>query len=358
MNERAAKLHAESIVVECHDHMMGFVASKKGMGEKGVVSKYFAPMMRQGGVNMMVMNVGADAPSCCCGSDNLLWGTLRCMNMLAQESEESSDTMHLCLSYNEIMETIQSGRIAMIMTIEGARPFEGKANFNSLDMLQTMYKLGLRQTQLVDMGRNQIGDGLGTWRSHGRLTPFGVQVVQEMERLGMVIDTVHLNDEGFFDVLEQTNCPIIDSHSASSAVCPWGHNISDERMKAMAQTGGVLGVSLYASGLIGLENTEKGLHATVDDWVRHVDHMVEVAGIDHVAFGSDHFPDHGDYPVMGYMEGLVYHGIRDTFSCIDAKDVTMLGNLTDGLVRRGYKDEDIKKIMGENILRVYKEVLK
>lgn len=352
-------LHDEMIVCDGHNHFMIGLDPIRTIGNRGVFSSEYAPVMKRGGVNVVTAIVGADTPSCCAFSDNLQWGTFRVINSLLHESEESSDTMQVCLTYQEIMDTVAAGKIACIMGIEGGRPLEGKSNYDSLDILQIFYKLGLRQVQLCDFGRNRLGDGLSTASTHGGLTPFGKQVVKEMNRLGMIVDTAHMNDEGFWDTVDTAVAPVIDSHSGVRGVCDtYSQNISDERLKALAATGGVLGISVYDLAMISREKIESGIRPTVDDFVDHVEYVIEKVGIDHVALGSDHFPDHGFYPLPGWCEGTVYIGERDSYYIEGIQEDSGFGLLTEGLLRRGYREDEIRRIMGENLLRIYKEILR
>lgn len=352
-------LHDEMIVCDGHNHFMIGLDPIRTIGNKGVFTSEYAPVLKRGGVNVVTAIVGADTPSCCAFSDNLQWGTFRVMNSLLHESEESSDTMKVCVTYQEIMDTVASGKIACIMGIEGGRPLEGKSNYDSLDILQIFYKLGLRQVQLCDFGRNRLGDGLGTACTHGGLTPFGKQVVREMNRLGMIVDTAHMNDEGFWDTVNTATAPVIDSHSGVKGVCgTYSQNISDERLKALAATGGLLGISVYDLAMISREKIEAGIRPTVDDFVDHVEYVIDKAGIDHVALGSDHFPDHGFYPLPGWCEGTVYIGERDSYYIEGIREDSGFGLLTEGLLRRGFREDEVRRIMGENLLRIYKKILR
>lgn len=352
-------LHDEMIVCDGHNHFMIGLDPIRAIGNKGVFSSLYAPKLKKGGVNVVTAIVGADTPSCCAFSDNLQWGTFRIMNSLLHESEESSDTMKVCVTYQEILDTTATGKIACIMGIEGGRSLEGKSNYDSLDILQIFYRLGLRQVQLCDFGRNRLGDGLSTACTHGGLTPFGKQVVREMNRLGMIVDTAHMNDEGFWDTIKTAQAPVIDSHSGVKGVCDtYTQNISDERLKALADTGGLLGISVYDLAMISREKIEAGIRPTIDDFIDHVEYVIEKVGINHVAMGSDHFPDHGFYPLPGWCEGTVYIGERDSYYIEGIQDDSGFGLLTEGLLNRGYEEEEIRKIMGGNLLRIYKEILK
>lgn len=355
MNNRAAELHKNAIVMDGHNHIMIEVAKRRNMGKKAVFSHVYAPLIRQGGVNVLMMVVGGDSTSLTDQSDLPLWGTLRAIDMMWQEAEESQEDIAICRSAAEIDEALAADKIAIIIGLEGGRPLEGKPNMDTLSTLRNFYRLGLRHVQLVDMGRNKLGDGTGAARTNGRLTPFGIDVVEECNRLGMVVDVAHLNDEGFWDVIETSENPIVDSHSGVRAVSNYPRTVTDERIKAMAQNGGVLALCCYDKHA-DVAKVEAGVRPTLDDLIRHIDHVAELVGIDHVGIGPDHFEDHGFSPAPGWMEGF-YIGIRDHYHVQGLVDVTEFPLLTEALVKHGYSDEDIKKVLGANLLRLYRQVL-
>jgi membrane dipeptidase len=278
------------------------------------------------------------------------------MDMLLLEAEESADTMAVCLNSKDIEETLAAGKIALLMTLEGARPLTGKLNMDSLAVLRSFYRQGLRQLQLVDIGRNRVGDG-HLERTGSRLTRYGIDVVKECNRLGMIVDVAHLNDAGFWDVIETSEDPILDTHSCVHALCNHVRNRTDEQIKALAENGGVLGLS-FMHKYIGAGDKRP----TVDDLVKHVDYVAELVGIDHVGLGPDHWEgevwtDGGSDPAPGYLEG-VWVGISEGSAFVEGlEDVTKFPALTEALVKHGYPDEDIKKVLGGNLLRVYKQVL-
>lgn len=350
MDSRASKLHQESVVVSSHDHLHIELRKKRYAGQKAVFSTVYAPLIRQGGVNVLAFVVGGDSTTLVAGSDLPLWGTLEGLDMMWLEAEESSDTMAICLTAADIDRALEAGKIAIILTLEGGRPLEGKPTLDTLGPLRNYYRLGVRHVQLADMGRNRLGDGCGAYRTNGGLTQFGCDVVRECNRLGMVVDVAHLNDPGFWDVAEIAQAPIMDSHSNAWAICPSSHNLRDERIKAIAASGGVIGLNCLS------DLTAKETYwPTTEDWIRHLDYIVSLAGIDHVGIGPDHFEDKGEH-APGWMEG-VYLGVRDHYHLEDCGDITQFPNLTEAMVRHGYSDEDIKKILGENHLRVYRQVL-
>jgi membrane dipeptidase len=201
MKDRARELHEQAIVVDGHNHIMMELAKRRNRGEKAVFSNYYAPLIRKGGVNVLMENIGGDNTCLTNDSDLFLWGSLWVTDMLWEEAEESSDTMAVCMNCKEIDSALAVGKIAVLLTMEGGRPLEGKPNLETLVGLRTFYRQGLRGLQLVDNGRNRIGDGMGEARTKGGLTNFGISVVKEMNRLGMVIDVAHLTEPGFWDLI-------------------------------------------------------------------------------------------------------------------------------------------------------------
>jgi len=354
MNSIAEKLHRQVIVVDGHNHIMIELAKRRSIGGKAVFSNYYAPLIRKGGVNVLMMCVGGDHPILTYESDLPLWGSLTIIDMVREEANESSDTMAVCLNCRDIDAALAGGKIAVLLAFEGGRPLEGKPNLNTLAGLRTFYQLGLRQIQLVDNGRNRIADGKGEARSRGGLTNFGVSVVKEMNRLGMVIDVAHLTESGFWDVIEFSEDPIIDSHSNARAICDHPRNLSDEQIKAIAKKGGVIGLSAFSS-LISKKDDP-----TIDDFVKHVDHIVGLVGSDYVGLGPDHteFEMKSDiwWPAPGWMEG-VFYGVKDSYFIRGLNNITGFPLFTEALLKHGYAHEDIKKILGGNLLRVYRQVL-
>jgi len=202
-------------------------------------------------------------------------------------------------------------------------------------MLSILYRVGYRQMLMARFSRNLCVDSWVQARTKGGLTPFGEAVVRELNRLGMIIDLSHTNDEGFWDVLEVSDAPVICSHSNSRSVCSHPRNLTDDQIKALAAKGGVIGPMCVFIGP-GPDYRDQ-TSWSVDDprfqrWLDHVDHVIGLVGPDHVGWGSD-----------GYM--------------------TMMGSpaelpkITEGLLRRGHSEADVRKFWGENYLGVFREVV-
>ena len=272
------------------------------------------------------------------------------------------------------------GKIAIIATLAGGRPLEGKANLNLLSSLRSLYRMGLRGLQLTGNGRNRLGDGVAQTRTRGKLTSFGQDVVKECNRLGILLDTAQLSDYGFYDLVELAEGrPVIDSHSCAYEISAHPRNLSRDRIRTIAQTGGVLGISLRAA----LVAADKDV-VTMDDLVRQIDYCVEVAGIEHVAIGGDYSPfktpvdrekvigfgnlgpDACDWdyrtPLQsekypGWIDGIEY-GIRKNDFVEDVSEMESFGNLETALRARGWSEHDLDLLLGQNLLRVYREILK
>lgn len=213
-----------------------------------------------------------------------------------------------------------------LLAIEG-----GEAIGKSLDALYAYYRLGVRSLGLVWNYRNELADGVNDGDSAGGLTPFGKEVVKAMNELGMLVDVSHLSEAGFWDVVRICRGPIVASHSNANALCQHRRNLTDDQIKAVADTGGIIGVNFYPPFL-----TPSG-RASIDDVVRHIEHIAEVAGVEHVALGSDF--DGFDLQTAGL------------------EDVTKLPELATLLRRKGFREQHVEQVMGKNWARLLSDVL-
>lgn len=333
------ELHKNANVFITHDHSMVGLAERREQGKRAVFTKHYAPLFHQGGVNVIGWVAAGDGAD----QEHPWWGSLQMLDMLWTEAEESQDTLAICLGSQDIEKALEAGKIAVVLTMEGGKALEEGPHPDFLLNLRILYRLGLRSVQLVQQGWNRMIDVIdeetGTTRG---LSNFGKDVVREMNRLGIVIDTAHIPDPDpvFQDIIEISQDPIIDSHRGARGATNIPRNMSDERINAIAKTDGVIG--LHFRSLV-LANEPNG-RATVEDLIRHINHIVEVAGIDHVSLGPDYMEAYqtDQYPNR-YAQGI--------------EDISKLPHVTDALLKHGYSEPDIRKILGENILRVYREVI-
>jgi membrane dipeptidase len=340
--QRAEKIHKSSTVVDTHNdtilHLIDsppFIANpgdqippRRSLGDRADQGQIDIPRIIEGGVNCLIFAMYVNPQY----SSRLL-RLLQMLDAFQREVEENKDMIAIVRNYDEIVETIGNEKIAALISVEGGEPLEGK-----IETLRAIYRLGVRSLTLTHFPRNQLGDGSGA-DSGSHLTEFGKEVVQEMNRLGMIVDISHLNEAGFWDVIELTDDPILATHSNCKALCSHHRNLTDEQIKAVSETGGVLNLSFCGSFLkngIGFGDKASLEKLLVDDWLDHLDHAVKLVGSEFVGIGSD--LDGG----CGFP---------------DLDDITKFPKLTQGMVSRGYSDREIKRILGENNMRVFKEVL-
>lgn len=356
LEKKVLEIHKRSIVVDGHCHLTKELIGKRDQGERQVFKNYYLPLFNKVGLKALLLIIGGDNNANVKGSDLMLWGALEVIDYVYQELEECSDIVQLCRSPSGVEEALKEGKIALILGLEGGRPLEGRPMQDSLSTLRAFHRLGVRSLQLTGNGRNRLADGIAETRTKGGLTQFGVAVVKEINRLGMVVDISHLAPAGVTDVLNLSEGPIIASHSNARAVCDHPRNLTDEVIRRIAEKGGIIGLSFFST----LINKDKDL-ATVEDLVDHIDHIAGMVGIDYVGLG----PDFSEFSIRisqwsgprGDMEGVQY-GNKENYFHPELRDWSAIPNVTKSLLKRGYSEEAIQKVLGVNFLRFYKRVLK
>lgn len=362
ISERAKQLNTQSTTVNIHDHMMFEFAIHKALGHKNIFNTWYLPELQKGCFNVVATTIGSNSPCLSNLTDDLVFGAFEQLDMLREE-EALAGTFRICTNVAQIRRTVAEGKIALLLAFEGARALEGRAGEESMVMLHTFHALGLRVNCICGAARTMFGDGMGEAVAKAGATTFGISLVKEMNRIGMLIDLTHMNDATFFDCIEASSKPIVVSHDGVQAVCPSECNLSDERLRAISENGGVVGMEIVKTELVkGAQET--GELVTFDNVVDHIDHIVEVAGIDHVGLGLDfdNFPlvrnvHRAMCPFPGSIEGF-YTGIpKGDHMTEDPNNVGEGYVIADYLVRRGYRDEDILKILGGNLMRVLEQTI-
>jgi len=251
---------------------------------------------------------------------------LRLIDAFYRALDENPEALLLATTAADVEQAKAEGKVAGVLSLEGAEALEG-----DLAMLRTFYRLGLRALGLTWNWRNQAADGQGESRTGGGLTEFGVALVREANRLGLILDIAHLAPAGVRDVLELSEAPVVASHANARALCDHHRNLTDEQLAGIAASGGLVGVT-YVPSFLAQEHQDASLEKVLD----HIDYIVKTIGVDHVGLGSD-FDGFG-----GVLPGL--------------EDVSHLPALTAGMVARGYSDEKVAQILGGNYLRVFRQV--
>jgi membrane dipeptidase len=339
---RANQIHEDSIVVDTHNdtilHIIEappFITSgdrplppRRKLGERSKEGQIDIPRIREGGVNCLIFAMYVNPLYLA-----RLRRLIQMLDAFQLEIEKNYNEITIATNYDEIMKAIKNKEIAAVISVEGGEPLEGK-----IEALRIIHRLGVRSLTLTHFPRNELGDGSGA-DSGSHLTKFGKEVVEEMNRLGMLIDISHLNETGFWDVVDLSREPIVATHSNCKSLCNHHRNLKDDQIKALAESGGVINLSFCASFIknpVEISNPETIRKVSIEDWLDHLDHAVNLVGTNHVGIGSD------------FDGGCGFPGLDD---------ITKIPSLTKGLVSRGYSNQDIKKILGENNLRVFKKVL-
>jgi len=295
---------------------------------------------------------------------------LQMIDAIVESAEENSDIVGIALDPDDAYELEDQGKRAIYIAVENGYPLG-----DDISNVEKFYDAGVRYITLVHSSNNDLADSATdpNGPEHEGISAFGEEVVREMNRLGIMVDVSHGNDDVFYDAIAISEAPIIASHSNARAVTDHQRNMTDEMLRLMAENGGVVQLTMLSSYLLDeAENPERDAAlaelrasskpasemtederlamreaineindrypnppATVKHVVDHIDHIVDVAGIDHVGIGCD-------FDGGGGIEGIF--------------DVSEVMNITIELVRRGYTEEEIDKIWSGNLMRVFREV--
>jgi len=381
LRARAYRLHRQSIVVDTHNDITspllddGFDLGMRGDDPNAKVKTHTdLRRMKAGGLGaeFFAVYVGKEfvgkKPAEGGGSARR---ALDVIDVVLEQVRRHPESLETASTAADIRRIARSGKVAALMGIEGGHAIE-----DSLPALRMFYKLGVRYMTLTHTNTNDWADSEGDINNssvnhHNGLTDFGREVVREMNRIGMMIDISHVADKTFYDVIATTRAPVIASHSSARAIANHPRNMSDDMLRAVAKNGGVVMVNFYDGFLdprkaelalrsramedelrVKYPNDPKRVQEDIEAWRKandpgktplsvlmdHIDHIAKVAGIDHVGIGSDF----DGVPLTGLPEGM--------------EDISKLPTLTYELMKRGYSDADIKKFLGENLLRVMSAV--
>jgi len=368
----AARAHAiqqRSIVVDTHDDTpQRFLFENFDLGHRDAAGNIDIPRMREGGLGAIFMSIWTPGTLPAAEASRR---ALRMIELVRAQVEKHAGDLALATTAEEVRRAHAQGKIAVLMGMEGGHMIN-----DDLELLRKYAGLGVRYLTLTHSVNDDWADSSTDKPVHNGLTDFGRQVVTELNRLGVMVDISHVSDKTFYDALGVTRAPVIASHSSCRALCDAKRNMSDEMLAALAKNGGVIQINYHigflsqeyadaakkteaqrkadsdalakkcgddeaCSILGGMELNEKwtkeGLVPVVS-WERivdHIDHAVKVAGVDHVGLGSD------------FDGAIMPRGMED---------VSHLERITAELLRRGYSDQDVEKILGGNLLRVMGEV--
>ena len=369
ISEKARKLHFSSIVVDTHDDTtQRFLDGKFDLGTRSTSGSIDIPRMREGNLSAIFFSIWM--PSKITGPEAVNRALVQ-IDAVREQVRKHSTEVVLATTAAEIRDARKQGKIAALMGVEGGHMIN-----SDLGVLRSYAALGVRYMTLTHSGNDEWADSSTDKAVHNGLTDFGKDVVREMNRLGVMVDISHVSDKTFYDVLETSKAPLIASHSSCRAICDAPRNMTDQMMKDLGAKGGVVQINYHVGFLsqefrdaekanpelnkaisaevmkrcgdnegcqliegdrITREYVEQGKLPRVDfsKITEHIDHAVKVAGIDHVGLGSD------------------FDGANMPYGMEDA---TKIPKITEALLQKGYSEGDVKKILGENTLRVMADV--
>ena len=333
----------DSFVIDAHLDLPMDIERKRFYGKRNVLNRDYLPRFRKGNVRVVVAAVYLSDSYI---PEMALRGALRQIVSLKADIQECEDHFAFCTCYRDIKAALDHGKIAILLSVEDCIPLQ-----NDLDMLSVFYELGVRFMGLAWSRRNYACDGSSLLEGEnphlGGLTPFGQDLVRQCNRLGIILDVSHLNAKGFWDLAEICEGPFIASHSNTQHLQPTGRNLSDEQIRAIAKTGGVIGVN--AMGFIISPDKKK---RNVSGLCDHIEHLISIGGIDCVGFGFDFNNQLAQY---FYTPGLNDQGASEFCDIINGYDEIHL--VMEELRNRGITSEDFNKITHGNFMRLYESSL-
>ncbi len=363
MDPKAAELHDRAIVVDGHNDLPWRLRTEFGsrledfdLARRHDDGHTDIPRLREGGVDVQFF--AAFVPS-----DYVERGAARValeqIDLIRRFTERYAD-LELAIDVGDVRRSVAAGKIAVLIGVEGGHTIEG-----SLDLLRRYRELGVRYLTLTHISSTDWADSATDESRHGGLSSFGEDVIREMNRLGMLVDISHVSDETMADVLRVSSAPVIASHSGARAVNGHARNVPDDVLRDVARNGGLVMVNFFSGFLVPeaaelvrdmftvgrqmraqYEGDESAMEEAWRDWfaglrvprggvgdvVDHIEHVIAVAGVDHVGLGSD------------------FDGVSLTPEGLD--DVSGFPAITEELLKRGHGEGEILKILGENLLRV------
>jgi len=365
--EKALKMHQEAIVIDTHaDTPMAVMEMGLDLGKLQKDTDVDFIRMKKGGLDAIFLAVYVSHSQ---DKNRPSVKALELIDEIHNQVEKNPSLAELAFRAEDIRRIEGQGKRAVLIGMENGSPVEG-----SLRLLRDYYRLGVRYITLTHNQNNDISDSSTGEkpRWHG-LSPFGEQLVKEMNRLGMLIDVSHISDEAFFDVLHLSRAPVLATHSCARTLCGASRNMSDDMIKALAAKGGVIHINFFSEFLdedyrkkseallkkfepqrqvlrekykdkpnefwpafMALWRAEAPPAPGIEVLLEHIDHVKRLVGAGHIGLGSD-FDGASSYP-----QGL--------------EDVSGFPLITYHLLKRGYTEEEIKKILGGNFIRLFEEV--
>ncbi|MFE2865817.1 dipeptidase [Embleya sp. NPDC059259] len=333
--------HDEVIVGDAHNDLLVLVARRP----REVWASYFRerwyPQLRDGGIDIQVLPVFIDDEF---RPEGALRETLRMIEAAHRLAEGNADVVALCRTGDEVSAAVASGRIALVPALEGCPQVD-----DDIELFQTLHRLGVRMASFTHYGRTMLADGSAENATGGRLTRAGVEAVGLLEELGLLIDVSHVGRASVEHILELATKPVIATHSCADAVYPHHRNLTDEQVRGIAATGGIVCVNFFAGFLTDAK-------PTIEHLVEHIAHVIAIAGEDHVGLGSDFVAELFDEKIPTCDRPLMIEGVDAETLVPGLEGPAGMPLVTEALVRHGMPEPVVAKIVGGNLFRVLREL--
>lgn len=338
VTEDVLQLHHDAVVVDTHDDLLMLTTRRPRSHQAEYFRTDWLPQLRAGGVDVQVLPVFIDDEF---RPEGALRQTLKMVESGWTIAEGNPDDVAICLNGSDIEAALASGRIALVLALEGC-----EAVGRDVELLSTLYRVGVRIASLTHFGRTLLADGSGEDPAGSRLTRAGIEAVAVMEELGLLLDVSHLGAVGVDHVLELARRPVIATHSSAYELRGHHRNLTDERLKGIAAGGGVVNVNFFA----GFLSDERDGH-TVARLVDHIEHVAQIAGVGAVGLGPD-FLDQVFTELYPTVTSMITEGVDAKQYVPGLEGPSGLPLVTEELVRRGWAQGDIRAVLGDNDLRL------
>jgi membrane dipeptidase len=337
----ARALHDDAVVVDTHNDLLMLCARRPRAQQAAYFRDRWLPQLRAGGVDVQVLPVYIDDDF---RPEGALRQTLRMLETGWTVAEGNADDVRICLTGADVAAAVAAGQIALVLALEGC-----EAVGTHVELFATLHRVGVRMASFTHFGRTALADGSGEDACGSRLTRAGVEAVALCEELGILLDVSHLGAAGVDHVLELARRPVVASHSSAYALRSHHRNLTDERLKGIAATGGVVGVNFFA-GFIDPDVR------TVARVVDHVEHVASVAGVEHTGLGPD-FVHEVYAELMPLATEIVMEGVDAKKLVPGLEGPEGLPLVTEELVRRGWSEPDLRAVLGGSFLRLFRAEL-
>lgn len=333
------------VIVDAHSDYALHVYREHIKGNKGVLKEQHLPFLRKGEINIEVLTVGGDFelfPE----FDSQDYSTiLKIIETVKTEISENLDAFCLIQKSSDFEKILNSNKIGFILALEGSNSIG-----TDLRLLKNYYERGVRSIALTHNTRNLLADGCAENPAKG-LSKLGKDYVKRLNKINVVIDLSHISEPSFWDVMKLIEKIPIATHSNVKALCDHPRNLTNDQIKAIAEKNGVIGTNFFS---LFVDKNDPSLERLID----HIDYIVDLVGINHIGLGPD-FLNYYIEDLKSFNEQMTdpfgnVVKLEDIFEVI--RDPTEFPKLFELLEKRGYSDKEIRKIQGDNFLRVYKEI--